>query len=82
MGLSPDHAGNVPLVLDPNTGSITPQYHVMFDDHFATVVANEDYLPDFTQVEWAKMFGDSTLQYNVDESIEEISPIPINHQVQ
>ena len=82
MGVSPDHASNVPLILYPNTDSITPKYHVIFDDHFATVVANEEDMPDFTQEEWEKMFGDSTLQYNVDESIEEISPTPNNQSVQ
>ena len=28
MGVTSDHATNVPLVLDPSTGSITPNYHV------------------------------------------------------
>ena len=28
---------NVPLVLNPSTGHISPQYHVVFDDTFSTV---------------------------------------------
>ena len=28
MGLSPKHSSTVPLVLNPGTGAITPQYHV------------------------------------------------------
>lgn len=45
MGLSAKHASTVPLVLNPNTGAITPAFHVVFDDLFATVDATE--LPDF-----------------------------------
>ena len=47
MGLSKKHAITVPLVLNPQTGYITPQYHVVFDDWFATVATNVDALPDF-----------------------------------
>ena len=32
MGMSPLHSSSVPLVLNPSTGSITPQFHVVFDD--------------------------------------------------
>ena len=31
------HAGNVSLVLDPKSGLISPQYHVIFYDTFITV---------------------------------------------
>ena len=37
VGRSPFHAGNVALVLNPQTGHISPQYHVVFDDTFSTV---------------------------------------------
>ena len=36
IGRSPAHAGNVELVLNPNTGLVSPQYHVVFDDDFTT----------------------------------------------
>ena len=68
MSISPVHATNVPLVLDPSTGSITPKFHVIYDDHFATVTATEEALPDFNSDAWYKMFGDSNLQYHVDDS--------------
>ena len=32
MGLSPDHASTAPLVLSLDTGEITPQFRVVFDD--------------------------------------------------
>ena len=70
MGVTSDHATNVPLVLDPSTGSITPKFHVIFDDQFNTVTAREDEMPDFNSDAWYKMFGDSVHQYHVDESLE------------
>ncbi|KAL7579713.1 hypothetical protein ACA910_021857 [Epithemia clementina (nom. ined.)] len=51
VGLSPTHATNVPLVLNLQTGAITPQFHVVFDDWFATVTASVDDLPDFQSPE-------------------------------
>jgi hypothetical protein len=37
VGWSPSHASNVALVLNPRTGHILPQFHVVFDDDFTTV---------------------------------------------
>ena len=37
VGRSPAHASNVALVLNPRTGHISPQYHVIYDDDFTTV---------------------------------------------
>ena len=70
MGVTSDHATNVPLILDPSTGSITPKFHVIFYDQFNTVTATEDEMPDFSSNAWYKMFGDSVHQYHVDESLE------------
>ena len=67
MGLSKKHATTAPLVLNPESGYITPQFHVVFDDWFATVAAGVEELPDFNSPEWAKMFGDSAFQYPEDE---------------
>ena len=67
MGLSPKHASSVPLVLNPTTGSLTAQFHAVFDDWFATVGASADQLPDLNSDEWAKMFGESTYQYPLDD---------------
>ena len=67
MGLSPDHASSVHLVLDVNTGAITPQFHVVFDDRFTTVATSVDDLPEFSSSAWSKMFGDSEYQFTRDE---------------
>ena len=42
LGHSPTHAGSVALVLNPKTLYVSPQYHVVFDDHFTTVPSMRD----------------------------------------
>ena len=71
MGVSHFHASTVPLVLNTSTGAITPQFHIVFDDWFATVSANHNEIPDFSSKEWNKMFGNSTYQYIMDEPTEQ-----------
>ncbi|MGH7974569.1 MAG: hypothetical protein ACREBR_03500, partial [bacterium] len=46
LDVSPLHASTVGEILNLTTGSITPQYHVVFDDWSTTVLAQEDYVPD------------------------------------
>eukprot|EP00984_Skeletonema_dohrnii_P006299 scaffold2255_cov139-Skeletonema_dohrnii-CCMP3373.AAC.2 len=56
VGRSPNHAGNVALVLNPKTGLVSPQYHVVFDDDFTTVphLRKGTVPPD-----WAKLVASS-----------------------
>ena len=37
VGHSPDHASDVALVLNPRTGLVSHQYHVVFNDTFSTI---------------------------------------------
>ena len=37
VGFSPNHSSTVPLVFNPSTQYVSPQYHVIFDDAFTTV---------------------------------------------
>ena len=37
LGHSPQHSSDVALVLNLNTGLVSPQYHVVFDDNFSTI---------------------------------------------
>ena len=67
VGVSSRHAGSVPLVLDLDSGNISPQFHVVFDDWFATVTSSPEELPDFNSPEWSRLFGDSIYQYVADE---------------
>ena len=56
VGHSPSHAGNVALVLNPNTGHVSPQYHVVFDDGFTTVpFMNKNQVPP----NWAELVQSS-----------------------
>ena len=41
VGHSPNHASNVILVYNPLTGLVSPQYHCVFDEAFATVQNND-----------------------------------------
>jgi hypothetical protein len=53
LGLSHQHASEVPLVLNIGNGSITNQCHVVFDDLFTTVpsIERETAPPDH----WAEL---------------------------
>ena len=70
MGFSHKHASSVPLVLNPSSGYITPQFHVVFDDWFATIATETASLPNFNSPAWSKLFGDSTYQYVSDNANE------------
>ena len=63
MGMSSLHKENVALVLNPESGAITAQYHVVFDDAFSTISTAEQDLPDFNSEEWVKLFGESQFQF-------------------
>ena len=39
LGRSPAHVGNVALVLNPSSGHVSPQFHVVFDDDFRLIPA-------------------------------------------
>ena len=77
LGYSPTHANTVPLVLNPETGSITPQWNIVFDDWFATVVSSSNDLPDFNAKEWADMFGAHTHHHPfADEDLDDADNLP------
>ena len=54
VGFSLVHSSLVPLVLNVSTGKISPQYHVVFDDKFATV--NSLPSEDSIEKQWARIF--------------------------
>jgi hypothetical protein len=82
LGRADKFASSIALVLNLDTGSITPQFHVVLDDWFHTVSAIPAELPDFNSPEWLNMFGDSSLQYLLDDSdvssMRELSTEPEN----
>ena len=64
VGLSLDYASNVPLVLQVDTGFISPDFNVILDDWFTTVTLPEGMVPDAT---WENLFTNSHYQYFFDE---------------
>ncbi|CAJ1959927.1 unnamed protein product [Cylindrotheca closterium] len=74
VGMSKRHASSVPLCLNPDTGAITTQFHIVFDPTFSTVATNVDDLPDFGSEAWSKLFGDSVYQYVLDGPKDPLHP--------
>jgi hypothetical protein len=83
LGFSDRHAKSVPLVLNPSTGSITPQWNVIFDDWFSTVATTDAELPDFNADEWSKMFGTTASHFPDEDPLlmeETVSSVPTSTQ--
>ena len=55
VGFSPEHAGNVGRVLNLITGAITPQFHVVYDEHFTTVENPGVDLDEFSPEVWTRL---------------------------
>ena len=54
---SPAHSGSVALVLNPKSGLVSPQFHVVYDDQFSTVL----YMRDFAvPPNWAQLVKNSS----------------------
>ncbi len=43
LGRSPHHASTVPLILNTQTGLVSPQFHVIYDDNFDTVIRDRHF---------------------------------------
>jgi len=54
VGMSNQHATNCPLILNPVTGHVSAQFHVVFDDDFSLVPALRD--SDLTPPNWKSLF--------------------------
>ena len=55
LGFSPNHARSVALILNPQTGLVSPQYHVKFDDLWETVEYPRNKVLDHS--EWQRKAG-------------------------
>ena len=75
--MSEKHAGDVPLVLNFETGNITAQWNTVFDDWFTTVATNVNDMPNFHADEWSKMFGTSTCNSEPDDKVKEQTLQPV-----
>ena len=54
LGMSPEHASNVALIYNPDTGFVSPQYHVVFDDEFTSVKSSPSI--DMKTI-WSQLFS-------------------------
>ena len=67
VGSSAPHGHGVPMVLSLDTGKITAQYHVIFDNWFQTIDSNEQATVDFDHPDWYRTFGLHPWQYIPDD---------------
>ena len=42
LGVSPQHAGSIGCILNPSTGHVSPQFHVVYDELFTTATGRLD----------------------------------------
>ena len=66
LGLANKYASSIPLVLNPSTGHISPQFHVVFDDLFTTVVSQAE--SDEPPSHWEDLCITSRYQVHFDEN--------------
>ena len=67
VGNSIKHGHSIPLVLCLETGKITAQYHVVFDDWFQTVESTGESKVNFDHDDWYRTFGLTEWQYVEDD---------------
>ena len=71
LGLSPNHSGAVPLILNLSSGKIVPHFHVVCDNWFSTVSSTSKTPVNFDHDHWYRTFGTNTSQYIVPDSSHE-----------
>ena len=74
---SEKHASSAPLVLNFNTGNITAQWNMVFDDWFSKAATNVNDMPHFHADEWSKMHGTSTHSSQPDNKVKEPDQKPV-----
>lgn len=76
MGVSDKYAVSAPLVLNPFSGLVKPQFHCVFDDHFATVTSQTvEGMEDLSKSPWDEMFR---LRFNWQEQIDIEMPLDLD----
>eukprot|EP00956_Cyclotella_meneghiniana_P023352 scaffold45380_cov85-Cyclotella_meneghiniana.AAC.1 len=74
-GYSHQHSSLVQLVLNPSTGYVSPQYHVIFDDKFASVASSQSSVADLNNA-WEELFRTSRDFYLDPEEVESGDIVP------
>ena len=71
LGYSKEHASNAGLILNPATGYLSFQYHVLYDDKFMSVPGvDENQRTTLQQVDWDTLIarqGESEVHYDEDD---------------
>ena len=75
LWLSPQYASTVPLVLNPATSHISPQFHVIFDDLFSTVVSTLESSEE-PPIQWE----DLCIKHRYQVEFEENDPVALNDE--
>lgn len=70
LGFSPVHLSTVGLIQNLCTGSITPQFHCVYDSEFETVVAPDGKLPS----KWHELVMDHRYQTPLDDDCHVVLP--------
>lgn len=80
VGFSTGHSSTVGLILNQVSGMVTPQYHVVYDDFFTTVVNadNRVTLEDLEEsIEWNEFLRTNSERYVEQEFDERNQPLPM-----
>jgi hypothetical protein len=67
VGLSKDHASTAPLVLNLDTGHISPQFHCVFDCWFTTVIGDPAAAPKDDDPIWEHLFTTNRYHHFFDD---------------
>ena len=67
LGRSPSHAGNVALVLNLQSGLVSPQYHIVVDDEFTTVKYLDSATPPPNWNELVRKHKESSTDFGNDQ---------------
>ena len=67
LGWSPLHASTVPLILNLETGHVSPQFHVLFDDWFTTVSTDDKGVEDIEGETWSKLLAEDRFLAHFDD---------------
>jgi Reverse transcriptase (RNA-dependent DNA polymerase) len=78
VGISPLHASHVGLIRNLRTNNISPQFHVVYDDFFATVHADEAEAPP----EWEELltFNRSRSEYDDEDYVPDLTDEWVDEQ--
>jgi Reverse transcriptase (RNA-dependent DNA polymerase) len=56
LGFSREHSSSIGLILNPQTGYVSPQFHVVYDDLFQTVPNRDNGVNPFPESVWDHLF--------------------------